>query len=121
MLNMTGQAANRSRPAYPRSEGAGTRHAQTLLVVVGVLGALAASSCCVAPLALFALGISGAWIANLTQLAPYQPYFIVAAAGCLSAISVIKSTFYGNIRRSSHFQSHVRWLHRAVGLGDRAV
>ena len=31
-------------------------------------------SCCVVPLALFALGVSGAWIANLTQLAPYQPY-----------------------------------------------
>ena len=76
MLNMTGQAPNRSSLAYPRSGGAGTRHAETLLVVVGVLGALAASSCCIAPLLLFALGVSGAWIANLTQLAPYQPLFI---------------------------------------------
>jgi len=32
---------------------------------------------------LFSLGISGAWIGQLTQLAPYQPYFIAAAAGCL--------------------------------------
>src|SRR3546814_16397700 len=39
----------------------------------GVLGAIAALSCCIMPLALFALGISGAWIANLTALAPYQP------------------------------------------------
>jgi mercuric ion transport protein len=83
MLNMTSQAANRSRPADLRNGGAGTRHAQTLLAVGGVLGALAASSCCIAPLVLFALGISGAWIANLTQLAPYQPFFIAAAAGCL--------------------------------------
>ena len=37
----------------------------------GMLGALAASSCCILPLALFTLGISGAWIANLTALAPY--------------------------------------------------
>jgi mercuric ion transport protein len=85
MLNMTSQAANRSRPAYLRNGGAGTRHAQTLLAVGGVLGALAASSCCIVPLALFALGISGAWIADLTHLAPYQPCFIAAAAGCLGA------------------------------------
>lgn len=49
----------------------------------GVLAALAASSCCILPLVLFSLGISGAWIGNLTQLAPYQPYFIAATAGFL--------------------------------------
>src|SRR5882757_5668309 len=51
---------------------------QTLTAVGGILGALAASSCCILPLILFGLGVSGAWIGNLTQLAPYQPYFIVA-------------------------------------------
>lgn len=45
------------------------------------MGAIAASSCCVLPLSLFALGASGAWVAGLTQLAPYQPYFIVVALG----------------------------------------
>ena len=35
----------------------------------GILGALAASACCILPLVLFTLGISGAWIANLTRLA----------------------------------------------------
>jgi mercuric ion transport protein len=49
----------------------------------GILGALAASSCCILPLALFVLGISGAWIGNLTALAPYQPIFFAATAGCL--------------------------------------
>ena len=49
----------------------------------GILGALAASSCCIVPLALFTLGISGAWIGNLTALAPYQPIFFVATAGFL--------------------------------------
>jgi mercuric ion transport protein len=44
----------------------------------GLLGALAASSCCILPLVLFSLGVSGAWIGNFTQLAPYQPYLIVA-------------------------------------------
>ena len=56
---------------------------QKLLTAGGVLGALAASSCCILPLALFGLGVSGAWIGNLTQLAPYQPYFIATAVACL--------------------------------------
>jgi mercuric ion transport protein len=42
----------------------------------GVLGALAAMSCCVMPLLLFTLGISGAWIGNLAALVPYQPIFV---------------------------------------------
>ncbi len=54
-----------------------------LTALGGVLGAIAASSCCIAPLALFSLGISGAWIGNLTALAPYQPYFIAATLACL--------------------------------------
>lgn len=41
----------------------------------GVLGALAASSCCILPLTLFSLGVGGAWIGTLTALAPYQPIF----------------------------------------------
>jgi mercuric ion transport protein len=51
----------------------------------GLLGALAASSCCILPLVLFALGIGGAWIGNLTRLAPYQPYVIAATLGFLGA------------------------------------
>ena len=41
----------------------------------GILAALGAASCCVVPFALFTLGISGAWISNLTALEPYQPIF----------------------------------------------
>lgn len=47
-----------------------------LVAAGGVLGALAAGSCCIMPLALFMLGIGGAWIGDLTALAPYQPIFI---------------------------------------------
>lgn len=54
-----------------------------LAVAGGAVGALAAASCCVAPLALFTLGISGAWIGNLTALAPYQPIFVALAAAAL--------------------------------------
>jgi len=56
---------------------------QKLVAAGGILGAIAASSCCIAPVVLFSLGISGAWIGNLTALAPYQPYFIAATLACL--------------------------------------
>jgi mercuric ion transport protein len=56
---------------------------QMLVAAGGLLGALAASSCCILPLVLFSLGVSGAWIGNFTQLAPYQPYFIAATIGLL--------------------------------------
>jgi mercuric ion transport protein len=42
----------------------------------GVLAALIGSLCCVAPLVLLTLGISGAWISQLTALEPYRPIFI---------------------------------------------
>jgi len=45
-------------------------------LVAGALAAVGASLCCVAPLVLLALGIGGAWIANLTALEPYRPIFI---------------------------------------------
>ncbi len=62
---------------------ADVRRQQRLVVAGGFLGALAASSCCILPLVLFSLGVSGAWIGNFTQLAPYQPYFIAATIGFL--------------------------------------
>lgn len=48
-----------------------------------VLGALAASSCCILPLVLFSLGAGGAWIGNLTALSPYQPFIIAVTVGFL--------------------------------------
>lgn len=56
-----------------------------LLALGGILGAVAASSCCILPLVLFGVGVSGAWIGNLTQLAPYQPFFIAGTAVFLGA------------------------------------
>jgi mercuric ion transport protein len=58
---------------------------QKLAAVGGVIGALAASSCCILPVILFSLGIGGAWIGNFTQLAPYQPYFIAATLAFIGA------------------------------------
>jgi len=45
-------------------------------LIAGILAALGASACCVGPLVLLALGISGAWIGSLTTLEPYRAVFI---------------------------------------------
>src|SRR5260370_32535829 len=80
---MTSQVENQTSLARPEVAPASMQRRQKLVAAGGVLGALAASSCCIVPLVLFGLGVSGAWIANLTRLAPYQPYFIAATVGCL--------------------------------------
>ncbi len=58
---------------------------KTLFASGSVLGALAMSSCCILPLALFSLGVTGAWIGNLAALYPYKMYFFLATAGLLAA------------------------------------
>lgn len=49
------------------------------VLFAGGLAAILASTCCLGPLILVALGFSGAWIGNLTALEPYRPIFIGAA------------------------------------------
>ncbi len=48
-------------------------------LLVGGLAAILASTCCLGPLVLVLLGVSGAWIGNLTKLEPYRWYFIGGA------------------------------------------
>ena len=48
-------------------------------LLVGGVAAILASTCCLGPLVLVALGLSGAWIGNLTRLEPYRPFFIAGA------------------------------------------
>ena len=59
-------------------QAAHASRAPALFAAGGMLGALAASSCCILPVAFFSIGVSGAWIGNFTRLAPYQPYFVAA-------------------------------------------
>lgn len=49
------------------------------VLFAGGVAAILASTCCLGPLVLIALGISGAWIGNLAKLEPYRPIFIGAA------------------------------------------
>lgn len=60
-----------------QSRGAG------LLAVGGIAAALGAASCCILPLGFTLLGISGAWMANLRGLSPYQPHLIGLAVVAL--------------------------------------
>lgn len=62
-----------------------SRRGAWLAIAGGSLGALGAASCCIVPLVFFTLGVSGAWIGNLTALAPYQPIFLAVAITFLAA------------------------------------
>ena len=48
-------------------------------LATGGLAAILASACCLGPLVLVSVGLSGAWIGNLTRLEPFRPIFIGAA------------------------------------------
>lgn len=50
----------------------------------GLVAAVLASSCCVVPLVLVTLGVSGAWIGSLTALEPYKPYFVILTLALLA-------------------------------------
>ncbi len=54
-----------------------------LVAAGGILGAIGATTCCIMPLVLFSLGASGAWIGQMTALAPFQPYIIAVTVGFL--------------------------------------
>ena len=57
------------------------KHTAKWIAMGGILGAIGASTCCIVPLILFSLGISGAWVGNLTALEPYKPIFIATTLG----------------------------------------
>lgn len=71
--------------ARQAGEAASSGNHSGLVAAASVAGSVLASACCIVPLALFSLGIGGAWIANLTALAPYKPFFLALAAGLIIA------------------------------------
>lgn len=88
--------------------------ARSAVAVGSLVGALAASSCCMLPLALFTLGASGPWIGRLVRLAPYQPYFIAATIACLGC-------GYWLVYRSSHQCTEACGSRAANKLAMRAL
>jgi mercuric ion transport protein len=77
-----GAAIGGSTKTGASAESWGER-APRLLAVGGILAALGTAACCVAPFVLFTVGVSGAWIGNLTSLRPYQPIFIGVGAASI--------------------------------------
>jgi mercuric ion transport protein len=67
----------------PTTQGVRVPHNGRAALLSGGLAAILASTCCLGPLVLVALGFSGAWIGNLTALEPYRPIFIGAALAAL--------------------------------------
>ena len=57
-------------------------HKQTM--IAGVIAAIGASLCCVAPLLFVSIGLGGAWLANFAVLEPVRPVFIALALGFTS-------------------------------------
>ena len=79
----TSMTQRSAAPGSTRSELDG-RTKKTIFASGGMLGALAMSSCCILPLVLFSLGVTGAWIGNLAALYPYKMYFLVPTAALLA-------------------------------------
>jgi mercuric ion transport protein len=52
------------------------------LTLAGI-AALLASTCCVVPLVLALVGVSGAWVSQLHWMAPYSEAFTILAVGAL--------------------------------------
>ena len=53
------------------------------LLAFAVAASLLASTCCVLPLVLVLVGITGAWMAHLVALKPLAPYAIALTLGAL--------------------------------------
>lgn len=81
-MDKIGQAAGRSKAA-DRQPARAVAGQTGLLAGASLASSALASACCIVPLVLFSLGIGGAWIANLTALAPYKPLFALIAGGLI--------------------------------------
>ena len=65
-------------------------------LLTGAAATIGASLCCVVPLVLVSLGISGAWLASLTALEPYRPLFVTVA---LASLGIAAWRLYGPTAR----------------------
>jgi mercuric ion transport protein len=61
-----------------------SRTSSALALTLAGIAALLASACCVFPLLLVLLGISGVWISQLRWLEPYSTALMVLSVGSLS-------------------------------------
>ena len=81
LAHLLGNAAVVAR--IPEARGLDSQRQGRIFTAGSVLGAVAMSSCCILPLVLFSLGITGVWLGTLSSLYPYKWYFFLATAGFL--------------------------------------
>jgi mercuric ion transport protein len=91
------------------------------LALGGLSAGLLASACCILPLAFAVAGISGTWIARLTALAPYQPYFLTLAAvsiglGFWRQRRSEAACLPGSLCASTVYRHSTRWILLAASL-----
>lgn len=53
-------------------------------LIAAITAAIGASICCLGPLILVGLGVSGAWIGNLSAFEKYRPLFMLITSGFLA-------------------------------------
>ena len=83
MSDQSTSSAGNATARFEASSQVGEETKTSFMSAGGLLGALAMTSCCIMPLALFSLGVTGAWIGNLAALYPYKWAFFLVTAGFL--------------------------------------
>ena len=84
--------------------------------------AIGASVCCVVPLILVLMGISGAWISSLTALDAWRPWFSAATLACLGWAfwtlygPASRCRTDGDCKDPAQLQRRRRWLWLATAL-----
>jgi mercuric ion transport protein len=68
------------------------QHSRAALVTAAV-ASLLASSCCLLPLVLASVGLTGAWLSHLRVLQPYSPFLIGIAIAALALSGRSESGF----------------------------
>lgn len=58
-------------------------HSERNTLAIGGLAAVLASACCLGPLILVSIGLSSAWIGQLTRLEPFRPLFLAVSLAAL--------------------------------------
>ncbi len=90
------------------------------LLTAGI-AALLASTCCLGPLLLLMLGVSGAWIGNLTVLEPYSALFagVAVVAMVFAGRAIWRPTAQcevGDVCARPAVARWYRWLFMATAL-----
>ena len=91
-------------------------------IVGASIAAIGASVCCVVPLVLVFMGISGAWISTLTALDPLRPWFSAAAVVSLAVAfwmlyrPASQCGVDGSCVEPATLRSRRRWLWLATAL-----